>query len=88
MERSFSASVERHMERSLLLALLEAAKKRLAETEAHIRRHLGALVDVTDLAERSETEQQIDALQHQRLKRTLDVEHIQDELDSSGKEDE
>ena len=54
-----------------------------AETEAHIRRLLGALMDMTGVVERLETERLIDGLQIQRLKRTLDVQHLQADLESS-----
>ena len=71
------------MERSTVMVLLEAAGHRLAETEARIRRELGSMTATTEEAARSETKRQIEALQQERIEEVLDVQRLQDELDSS-----
>jgi hypothetical protein len=70
------------MERSALVKLLAQAGQMLAETEASIRRELGAMIDMIDDVERSETKRQIEALQQQRLEHALNVQRLQDELDA------
>jgi DNA-binding MarR family transcriptional regulator len=72
------------MKRRVVLDLLAAARVLLEETEADIRRQDGALMDVTDEAERSERMQLILGLQQKRLRRALTVQRLQDALASSS----
>jgi hypothetical protein len=68
------------MDRATLINLHATAKARLAQTEARIRRLLGAMMTPGELLDLSETTRVLEALQQRRIERVLEVQGIQDEL--------
>jgi hypothetical protein len=71
------------MDRPTLLTLLAAAEKRLAQTEAQILRHLGAMT-AAEGEDDSDARQRLEALQQQRIEHLLDVERLRDEVASAS----
>jgi hypothetical protein len=68
------------MDRITLKRLLANAKGRLAQTEARIRRLLGAMTTPGEAADQAEAMRAIEFLQQKRIEQVLEVQGIQDEL--------
>jgi hypothetical protein len=68
------------MDRVTLKRLLASAKGRLAQTEARIRRLLGAITMPGEIADQAEAARAIESLQQKRIEQVLEVQGIQDEL--------
>jgi alpha-D-ribose 1-methylphosphonate 5-triphosphate synthase subunit PhnH len=68
------------MDRATLVKLLATAKGQLAQTEARIRRLLGAMTTPGEFLDLSEATRVLEALQQRRIERVLEVQGIQDEL--------